>query len=292
MAQFQWPNGRRAAVAFTFDVDGETVPYVMDRERAGERLSFMTRHQYGPNVGLPRILELFDLYEIPGTFFMPAFVAERHPDGVEAIVRGGHAIGHHGYMHESPMAMDADYEEEVLEKGIEVFSRIAGRRPIGYRSPAWELGARSPALLVKHGFAYDSSLMGDDVPYRVEAGGGDLIEMPVHWISGDFPQFGGLFGIQSPDVAFEIYSQEFDGLYETGGIWVMTMHPFLTGRPSRTDLLERLIQHVRERSRVWIASLDEIHAYCREAAVLPTLKTVTTDIPAPRWLRPPAEPRT
>lgn len=288
MAQFAWPDGRRAAVAFTFDVDGETVPYVMDTKRAGERLSFMTRHQYGPNVGLPRILELLDLYETRATFFMPGFVAELHPDRLEAIVRGGHAIGHHGYMHESPAAIGADDEEEILAKGIEVFQTIVGRRPVGYRSPAWELTARSPALLVRHGFTYDSSLMGNDIPYRVLTGAGDLIEMPVHWINDDFPQFGGLFGIQSPDIAFDIFSQEFDGLYETGGVWIMTMHPFLSGRPSRLDLLERLIRHVRERARVWVTTLDELNEYCRRADVLPTLPASTTDIPQPRWLHPQA----
>jgi hypothetical protein len=35
-----------------------------------------------------------------------------------------------------------------------------------------------PALLAKDGFLYDSSLMGDDVPYRVEAGETNLIELP------------------------------------------------------------------------------------------------------------------
>jgi peptidoglycan-N-acetylglucosamine deacetylase len=286
VTDFIWPSSRRAAVAFTFDVDGETVPHLMDRARAPERLSFMTRHQYGPNVGLGRILELLDLYGIKGTFFVPGFVAELHPEGIEAIVRGGHAIGHHGYMHEAPVAIDEDYEEEVLAKGVEVLERVAGRRPSGYRAPGWDLLSRSPALLVRHGFSYDSSLMGDDIPYRLVAGEGDLTEMPIHWISDDYAQFGGHFGIQSPSIAFDIFSQEFDALYDTGGLWVMTMHPFVSGRPSRLDLLERLIQHVRERARVWVATLDEIDAYCRQEGVRDRMPVTTPDIPAPRWLRP------
>jgi peptidoglycan-N-acetylglucosamine deacetylase len=30
-----------------------------------------------------------------------------------------------------------------------------------------------------------------------------------------------------------------------GGIYIMTMHPFVTGRPSRIILLERLIDYMR-----------------------------------------------
>src|SRR5579875_2277417 len=102
MDGFPWPDGRRAAVALTFDVDGESIAYVRDPEGAQRRLSFMSEHAYGPEVGLGRILELLDLYELSATFYMPGFVAELHPDRLEAIVRAGHGVGCHGYLHERP----------------------------------------------------------------------------------------------------------------------------------------------------------------------------------------------
>jgi hypothetical protein len=34
--------------------------------------------------------------------------------------------------------------------------------------------------LVEHDFRYDSSMMADDVPYRIQTNKGQLYEMPVH----------------------------------------------------------------------------------------------------------------
>jgi hypothetical protein len=41
----------------------------------------------------------------------------------------------------------------------------------------------------------------------------------------------------------------------------MTMHPFVTGRPSRIILLERLIDYMRSFEGVWFTTLEEM-AYC------------------------------
>ncbi len=285
MPDFPWPNGRCAAVALTFDVDGDTVPFLVDREHAKRRLSLWSEHAYGPTVGLSRILDLFALYELRATFFFPGFVAERHPDAIERLLREGHEIGHHGYMHERPDGMDDDLEEEVLVRGIEAIGRVTGSPPRGYRSPAWELKPTTPALLRRLGFEYDSSLMGQDVPYLVETPGGNLVELPITWISDDYMQFGRAAGIHSPEAAFEVFSQEFEGLYQRGGLWIMTMHPFLTGRPSRLLLLERLIRFVRGFPRVWWTTCGELAEHCRRPDVAPTLAVERPLIPEPRFLR-------
>ena len=98
--------------------------------------------------------------------------------------------GRRGYMHERPDSLTDEQEERILIKGKEILRSITGSDPIGYRSPSWELKPTTPALLAKHGFLYDSSLMGDDVPYRIEAGEANLIELPPQWILDDWPQFG------------------------------------------------------------------------------------------------------
>ncbi len=285
MPEFPWPNGRHAAVALTFDVDGDTVPFLVDREHADRRLSLWSEHAYGPTVGLGRILDLFELYEVKGTFFFPGFVAERHPEAIERLLRDGHEIGHHGYMHERPDGLDDALEEEILVRGIEAIRSVSGAAPTGYRSPAWEIKPTTPALLARHGFDYDSSLMGQDIPYLVQTPGRPLVELPITWISDDYMQFGRSAGIGSPEAGFEVFSQEFEGLYQRGGVWIMTMHPFITGRPSRLLLLERLIRFARAFPRVWWTTLGELATYCRRAEVLSTMSVVAPEIPAPRFLR-------
>jgi len=290
VAPFQWPNGRRCAISLTFDMDGETVPFTIDRENAPRRLALMSEFAYGPTVGMPYILELLDLYEIRGSFFIPGRTAELHPDVVGEIVRRGHDVGHHGYMHERPDGLDDAAEEQVLLRGIQALEAITGSRPTAYRSPAWELKRSSPALLLRHGFVFDSSLMGHDIPYWVQTSGGRLLEIPVNWKHDDWPQLGFVSvppvgtGISAPSKAFEVFAEEFEGLYARSGLFNMTMHPFLIGRPSGLRLLERLIRFVRGFPRVWCVPLREIAAYCTSPEVEGTLPVQAAEIPEARWV--------
>lgn len=266
MAQFPWPNGAKCAVALTFDEDGECIPLLYDPPNARKRLALQSEGTYGPNVGTPRILDLLDKHGINGTFFTPGFVAERHPDLMREIIARGNELGHHGYLHERPDFVDEAEEERIMIRGLEALEGITGVRPRGYRSPAWELKPTSPALIKKYGFLYDSSLMGDDVPYLIDAGddGEHLLEIPVQWMNDDWPHFGFCSipalgnGISSPQAVYEIWSEEFAGYHEYGGCFVLTMHPFVIGHPSRIRLLNRLIEYMKTFEGVWFATLEQI----------------------------------
>ena len=290
MGEFKWPDDRICAAALTFDLDGETIPYMLDPPQASKRMALMSEFSYGPNVSMPHILDLLDLYEIKASFFSPARTLELHPDVAREIVARGHDLGHHGFMHERPDGLSDEKEERVLKAGIDVIENLTGSRPIGYRSPAWELKPSSPALLKRYGFHFDSSLMGYDIPYWVETAEGDLLELPVSWRNDDWPQFGFVSvppvgnGINPPSIGLEVFTTEFDGLFARGGLFNMTMHPFLAGRPSGMIVLERLIRHIRGFPRVWWAKLSEISDYCHGSDIAPTLPRATTDIPAAKWI--------
>ncbi|MEZ5774337.1 MAG: polysaccharide deacetylase family protein [Hyphomicrobiaceae bacterium] len=72
----------------------------------------------------------------------------------------GHEILHHGLAHENPADFDEAGERDILRRGIEAIERSAGVRPLGYRSPAWELSPATLSLLREEGFLYESSCMG------------------------------------------------------------------------------------------------------------------------------------
>lgn len=280
MARFEWPDGKRCAVALTFDADGETIPLVMDRERGHERLTLISTGVYGPEVGVPRLVEMLEQFGLKATFFIPGFTAELHPEMIELLMTNGHEIGHHGYLHERPDTLSDEQEEAVLVRGLEALQRLTGKRPVGYRSPAWELKPTSPALLKRYGFLYDTSLMGNDIPYYVATDQGNLVELPIQWILDDYAHYSmDSGGISSPQKVFEVWSSEFAGYHRYHGCYVLTMHPFVSGRPSRVLLLERLIQYINEFEGVWWATLQEIADYCVRSGQLgvwtpPDLKTL------------------
>ncbi len=277
-SSFAWPPGSRAAAAFTFDLDAESVILVDAPEAAG-RLSVMTHQAYGPRTGVPRILRILDRQGIQATFFIPGYTAERWPGAVRSIRDAGHEIAHHGYLHEQVSTVSPEEEERLLLRGLEALDSVAGVRPIGWRAPMWEASHASPGILARHGFLYDSSLMDADHPYRVAVGpepdAPSIVELPVHWGQDDWEQYvylPGLSGsglIESPSKVLDLWTLELDALASEGGLFVLTNHPFASGRPSRAATLERLIEHARSIDGLWIASAGEIAAHVDTLPLVP-----------------------
>lgn len=239
-------------ILLTFDVDAESALLARDPANA-ERPVTLSRGQYGPRRGVPRLLALLRREQIPATFFVPGWVVDHYPATVAAILEGGHEVAHHGYQHIPPAQQTAAEEEEALVAGIEAIRRATGQAPVGYRSPSWEFSSATLELLARHGFRYSSNCMDDDRPYVHQRDGRatSLVELPIQWLLDDFPFFGvtperGMFGQTPPDHAYQAWSEELAALTrEEGTCFVLTMHPQLIGRPSRTATLERLIAFAR-----------------------------------------------
>ena len=254
MDQPIWPDNLQCVVTLSFDVDGVS-PYVGDPQLAN-RPSLMSMREYGPAIAVSRILDLLDAFSIQASFYVPGQVAETHPEMTRELVKRGHEVGHHGYRHEPLPGMALEEETRILDRGIDILEGLTGRKPQGYRAPSWELTPDSLRLLQERGFSYDSSLMGDDAPYPVAAGSGQLLELPVQWILDDAPFFGyppadrGPRPMAGPQHVYDVWSQEFEGLYRYGRYFMLTMHPWITGRPSRLLLLERLIRFIQDHPRV------------------------------------------
>ncbi len=266
---------RRLAVALTFDFDAESAWLSMGQDTP----SALSRGAYGANEGVPRLLALLERYRLPATFFIPGDSADRHPEQTKAIAAAGHEIGHHGYLHEPPPGLTLPEERTMLERGFEALERQTGRRPRGYRSPAWELSHNTFGLLAEFGIEYDASQLGADRPYWVADKGErtDIVEVPGAWELCDSSMFmfvpGELTGLASPSQALEIWQGDFDGMLaeDNDAAFVLTAHPQIIGRHHRLQVLERLIRHVLAADGVWFAQMGEIadDFRAREAAAGP-----------------------
>lgn len=258
-----WPDGVSAAACLTFDMDAEA-PILTTDMSAISRMTPMSHQSYGPLVGVPRILELLKRHDIKATFFVPGYSAHRYPDVVRAIADAGHEIGHHSYFHENTIGMDEKTEAAMIDLGLRALRDVAGVRPDGYRAPMWELNYHTPKLLAERGFRYDSSLMDSDYPYVLAGAGAGLVEVPVSWGLDDWEQYAylpGLTGsglIESPAKALEMWTLELDAMYRIGAVFVLCAHPFLSGRPSRAQALERLIERMKSLDGLWITTVGEV----------------------------------
>jgi len=264
---FRWPDGIRAAAFFSFDLDAEAAMLADHPEVAGY-LDVVAHQRYGPQVAVPRLLRLLDRVRLRTTFFIPGWVAETWPEVARSVRDAGHEIGHHGYLHESVRGVDEATEVGYLERGLAALDEVLGVRPTGYRAPSWDMNFRTPALLARHGFRYDSGLMDADHPYRLATGPrpGDptIIELPCHWSLDDWNRYNyvpGLTGsgvIGQPSQVCAAWAEELDAIVAVGGLFSLTMHPFVSGRPARAAALEWLIERASAIDGLWLASGDEI----------------------------------
>ena len=279
-----WPGGHRAAASFTFDVDAESA-VLFASPGSEHRPGVMSHQAYGPLVGVPRILAILERRGVRATFFVPGYTAERYPGVVRDVVAAGHEVAHHGYFHESLQGAPPEVEARWFDRGLEALERVAGVRPVGYRAPMWEPSWYTPELLHSRGLLYDSSLMDAEVPYELAVAGGaaSLVEVPIHWSLDDWERYCFIPGVSEGHIAnprdvHESWSAELEGLRADGGCFVLTNHPFVTGRPSRAAVLDALVGQALEAGDVWVASLAEIAAHVR-----------TLGLP-PRTLTPPGVP--
>ena len=260
-----WPNGARVAVCLSFDVDNES--YLLARGETSP--TTLSAGDFGAQTGLPRILKLLDRHQIPASFFIPAVSAHLHPEMIPAILASGrHEIGVHGWIHEYPPAIvDAAEEERLLNKAIDFLTKAANTRPVGYRAPSWAYSAHTLDLVRKAGFLYDSSLGAMDEPYEVQSNGEatGLVELAIDWTLTETPYLGRGGTMPSPDKVFQLFREEFDGAYEDGTLFVLTLHPHVTGHHAPMRYLNELITYMKSKPGVWFATGEQIARYVKTA---------------------------
>ncbi|MGH7056831.1 MAG: polysaccharide deacetylase family protein, partial [Acetobacteraceae bacterium] len=264
-----WPNGARVAVALSFDADHETIP-LRDRDESPMRLS---QGQYGSRQAIPRIRKLLAREAIQATFFYPAVSALLYPDEVYGLAEEGHEIGIHSWIHERNTTLSFAVERDLSFRAADVLADIAGRRPVGMRTASWDFSPDTLRIIREMGLLYDSSLMADDDAYELEADGEPtgIVELPPEWIRDDavyfnMLRFSDLRPYTPPSGVEEIFTAEFDGAWEERGLFVLTMHPHISGHRSRLPVLARLIAHMKARGGAWFATHEQVARWCKPAS--------------------------
>ena len=259
-----WPNGARVAVCLSVDPDNFTIPL-----NAGNINPIpISAGEYGAFEGVPRMLRLFDKHQIPVSFYIPAVAAMLHPEMIRDIAsRKQHEVAIHGWIHENPMELD-DPEEEwrLISQAMDLLEKQWGRRPVGNRNPSWTMSTHTIGLLKKAGLLYDSSLQAMDEPHEVLLDGQPtgLIELPVNWIIDDSPMYGPAGDFPSPRMIMQTFKDDFDVAYKEGTMFMLTMHPHITGQRTRIGQLEELIRYMKSKPGVWFATAEEIAKWIKQ----------------------------
>ena len=259
-----WPNGARVAVCLSFDTDTEA-PLLRDGTTSPTSLS---ASDFGAESGVPRILKMLDHHQVPATFFMTAVDAMLHPDMLAAILKSGkNEVGVHGWIHEYPPRLPPGEEERLLDQAIAYLTKAVGRKPAGYRAPSWAFSDVTLDLIQKKGFLYDSSLQALDEPYEIVSRGRStgLVELAIDWTLTETPYLGQNGHMPSPELLYQLYKEEFDGAYQEGTLFVLTLHPYLSGHRAPMQHLDAFVGYMKSKPGVWFATGEQIAKYLKDA---------------------------
>ena len=274
----------------SFGVDVDAVAGWLGSYGGEDSSTDISRGLFAGEVGAPRLLKLFDRWGITVTWFMPGHSIETFPTQMKMVADAGHEVGLHGYSHENPSAMTPEQEEAVLDKCIDLVTKLTGKRPRGYVAPWWEFSPITAELLVRKGIVYDHSLMHHDfLPYYVRVGDQwskidysksagtwmkplvrghdtDLIEIPATWYLDDLPPM--MFikkapnshGFVSPRDVEQIWRDQFDWVYREYdyAVFTIAIHPDVSGRPQVLLMLERLYHHMVSQPGVKFMTFEKI----------------------------------
>ncbi|MHB1500529.1 MAG: polysaccharide deacetylase family protein [Candidatus Dormibacteria bacterium] len=252
--------------------------------------SDIQRGMFAGEVGMPRLLNLFERLRLRTTWFVPGHSIETFPEQVAQVVAAGHEVGAHGYSHENPISMTREQEESVLSRCVNLIERVTGASPRGYVAPWWEMSEATVELLLRYGFRYDNSQgYHDFLPFYARVGDRwtkvdysapaaswmrplerghtvDLVEIAANWYLDDLPpmmfikQAPNSHGFVNPRDLEQIWRDEFDWVYQEMdyAVFPLTIHPDVSGRPQVLLMLERLIRYISGHDGVTWVTMEEI----------------------------------
>lgn len=109
----------------------------------------------------PRILDIFDKYNVKATFFVLGKTADRNPGLVEEIAERGHEIASHAWSHRQMGDLTLDEFRREVRQSRDCLERLSRDPVLGFRAPYFSLTTENVPeyfdVLREEGYEYDSS---------------------------------------------------------------------------------------------------------------------------------------
>ncbi len=270
----RWPGDARIAVSLVVNyeegaeyslLDGdshhETNSEVPSPVPASQRDLFNESFfEYGSRVGVWRLLDLLEKYEVSSTFFCCALALERNPEVAKQIVAKGHEVCGHGYRWEEYHLLDREAERRAIEKTVASLTCTTGQRPLGWFTRYGASVNTRELVADEGGFIYDSGAFNDDLPYFVPVNNRPWLVLPYSMETNDARFWRG--GLGSINDFYDYLKDSFDCLYEEGQshpkMMSVGLHCRIAGRPARSKAFERFLQYAKGFPGVWFARRVDI----------------------------------
>ena len=266
---YEWPNGTRLAVYIAVNIEqfsfGEGKGAAIAPPDQANSHSVFSWRDYGNRVGIWRLLELFDAFDIPIEAQMNLAVYEHCPDIPEALRQRGHEILGHGITNSDMQEhLDEAAEAALIAEVTETIARHEGSRPAGWMSPWLSNSDLTPDLLQEAGYRYFMDWTCDDQPIWMTTRAGRILAMPYPVECNDTRSI-----VWYSHTAREFVDMLIDGfdemLAQSEGqplVFPVSIHPFVMGRPYRVRHLRCFFEHIAAQlDRIWLTRPRDICAH-------------------------------
>jgi allantoinase len=260
----RWPNGARVAFWIIPNIEHFRFDKGFARSAPGAPLPDVPQfsiRDYGPRVGIWRMMDLFDKYGIRATVALNADVCRFNPQIIRAgMARNWEWMGH-GITNSEPLAgMDEQRERETIRTVVQMIGEHTGKPPRGWLGPGLGETYRTPELLAEAGVEYVCDWTADDQPFPMRVKSGRLISVPYSQELNDIPAF--LIRSYLPEQFCQTICDQFDVLYaegeQSGRVMSIALHPYLMGQPFRAKWLDRALDYITRHKDVWLTTGGEI----------------------------------
>jgi hypothetical protein len=92
------------------------------------------------------------------------------------------------------------------------------------------------------------------------------VELAIDWTLTETPYLGQNGHMPSPELLYQLYKEEFDGAYREGTLFVLTLHPYLSGHRAPMQHLDDFVKYMKSKPGVWFATGAQVAQYVKEAA--------------------------
>jgi len=239
----------RAIACFTFDNMGEAADVGAGLDVSLERLHSSIA------IGYPNLYRVLAKHGVRATFFVEGWNGRHHPDAVAEVVRQGHELGMHGWVHEAWGTLDPATEASLATRATETLEGAAGIRPRGFRAPGGARSAHTEGILKELGYSYDASLGEGMRPMLLPSG---IAQVPFVW-----PCVDGYHYLRAeparPDAVQDSWLRALERVAEQGGLFLTICHAFITGIDAeRLAVLDTVIAAAAADRHVTVCTAGEV----------------------------------
>mgnify|MGYP001186757807 CR=1 FL=1 len=264
---YDWPNGTRLAVYFALNVEA----FEFGRNPGSDFTSMPSApyhrgyayRDYGNRVGIWRILDLFNNFNVPLAILNNASVYDVCPEILVPFrERGDEFVGHGMTNSERQAEMEEAQERKMLAAVRERMIAEEGKAPTGWLGPFISQSPKTPELLLENGYTYMMDWFFDEQPQWFRTDRGPILAVPYPSMEmNDIPAIinRGASDDEFTKIVLDGFDQQLEDSAKYPLVCAVSLHTFLMGQPHRARQLRRILAHMTaHRDRVWFATPGQI----------------------------------